>query len=137
VNAGASDTEKLAAVVEEAIKELGLNLKVGWVGGDEVTNVVNKMIKEGEKFENICTGGELKDWGFEPITAQWVDRQLDSSVIDSIGAISVELGLLSAFATALTLSSAVVLQMLLLSSVRPCGGTAGTGPRTLMQLQDH
>lgn len=70
VNAGASDTEKLAKLVEEVIKEEGLSLRVGWVGGDEVTDVVNRLIKQGEKFENICTGRELKAWEFDPIYAQ-------------------------------------------------------------------
>jgi len=72
VNAGASDTEMLARTVEEKIKELGLEgkLKVAWIRGDEVLDVVNRMLKQGEKFENICFGGELKDWGFEPVAAQ-------------------------------------------------------------------
>ncbi|KAF4636559.1 hypothetical protein G7Y89_g1516 [Cudoniella acicularis] len=72
VNAGASDTEMLAKAVEEAIKDAGLSdkLKVAWIQGDEVLDVVNKLLKQGEKFENICFGGELKDWGFEPVAAQ-------------------------------------------------------------------
>jgi hypothetical protein len=72
VNAGASDTEMLAKEVEKAIKEGGLEgkLKVAWIQGDEVLDVVNKLLKQGEKFENICFGGELKDWGFEPVAAQ-------------------------------------------------------------------
>ncbi|KAK2737812.1 hypothetical protein FQN57_007370 [Myotisia sp. PD_48] len=70
VNAGASDTEKLASVVDAEIKKLGLNLKVGWVEGDEVMDTVNKLLAKGEKFKNICTGGEFKDWGFDPLYAQ-------------------------------------------------------------------
>ena len=72
VNAGASDTEMLAKTVEKAIKDAGLSdrLKVAWIQGDEVLDVVNKLLKQGEKFENICFGGELKDWGFEPVAAQ-------------------------------------------------------------------
>jgi len=72
VNAGASDTEMLAKEVEKAIKEGGLEgrLKVAWIKGDEVLDVVNRLLKQGEKFENICFGGELKDWGFDPIAAQ-------------------------------------------------------------------
>ena len=31
---------------------------------------VNKLLAKGYKFENICFGGELKDWGFEPVAAQ-------------------------------------------------------------------
>ena len=72
VNAGASDTELLAKLVEKAIADGGLTekLKVAWIQGDEVLDVVNKMLKQGEKFENICFGGELKDWGFVPVAAQ-------------------------------------------------------------------
>ncbi|KAK3116448.1 hypothetical protein LTR53_003174 [Teratosphaeriaceae sp. CCFEE 6253] len=70
VNAGASDTEKLAKVVVKAIEEQGLSLKVAWIEGDEVMDAVNKLLAKGEKFENICFGGELKDWGFEPLAAQ-------------------------------------------------------------------
>ena len=61
----------LAKVVVEAIKEAGLtNLKVAWIEGDDVMNSVNKLLSKGYKFENICFGGELKDWGFEPVAAQ-------------------------------------------------------------------
>ena len=70
VNAGASDTEKLAKVVTDAIKDAGLDLKVAWIEGDDVMEAVNKLLAKGEKFENICFGGELKDWGFEPVAAQ-------------------------------------------------------------------
>jgi hypothetical protein len=70
VNAGASDTEMLAKLVEKTVQEKGLNLRVAWIKGDDVMEVVNKLLKQGEKFENICFGGELKDWGFEPVAAQ-------------------------------------------------------------------
>lgn len=72
VNAGASDTLMLAKAVQKAIEEGGLQdkLKVAWIQGDEVLDVVNKLLKKGEKFENICFGGDLKDWGFEPVAAQ-------------------------------------------------------------------
>ena len=70
VNAGASDTEMLAKVVKKAIEDAGLTLKVAWIQGDEVLDVVNRLLKEGEKFENICFGGNLEDWGFEPLAAQ-------------------------------------------------------------------
>lgn len=70
VNAGASDTEMLAKLVEKTVKEKGLDLKVAWIQGDDVMETVNELLKKGEKFENICFGGELKDWGFDPIAAQ-------------------------------------------------------------------
>ncbi|OBT82418.1 hypothetical protein VE02_08388 [Pseudogymnoascus sp. 03VT05] len=70
VNAGSSDTELLAKTVVQEVKKQGLNLKVAWVQGDEVLDVVNKLLKEGHKFENICFGGNLEDWGFDPVAAQ-------------------------------------------------------------------
>jgi ribosomal protein S16 len=70
VNAGASDTEMLAKLVEKTCKEKGINLRVAWIQGDDVMEAVNKLLKEGHKFENTCFGGELKDWGFEPVAAQ-------------------------------------------------------------------
>ena len=44
---------------------------MAWIQGDEVMDTVNKLLKQGEKFENICFGGELKDWGFDPVAAQY------------------------------------------------------------------
>lgn len=70
VNAGASDTYKLAKVVSRAVQDQELSLKVAWIEGDEVMDAVNKLLARGEKFENICFGGDLKDWGFEPVAAQ-------------------------------------------------------------------
>lgn len=70
VNAGASDAEMLAALVQKEVVSQGLSLKVAWIQGDEVFDVVQKLLKKGEKFENICFGGNLEDWGLEPVTAQ-------------------------------------------------------------------
>lgn len=70
VNAGSSDTELLAKVIVGEIKKQSLNLKVAWVQGDEVLDVVNSLMKKGHKFENTCFGGNLEDWGFDPVAAQ-------------------------------------------------------------------
>jgi len=70
VNAGASDTSLLASQVEQEIKKQGLALKVAYVEGDEVTDAVNRLIKQGEKFTSLMTGEDLKDWGYTPIYAQ-------------------------------------------------------------------
>ncbi|KAJ5019820.1 hypothetical protein K4K57_009283 [Colletotrichum sp. SAR 10_99] len=69
VNAGASDTELLAGLVEEEIKKQGLDLKVGWVSGDEVTETVKRLHAEGEVFTSLMNGQPLKDWGFDDILA--------------------------------------------------------------------
>lgn len=70
VNAGACDTQLLAAMVQEEVKKQGLQLKVAYVEGDEVTDTVNKLIKQGEPFPNLMDGKPLKDWGYTPIYAQ-------------------------------------------------------------------
>lgn len=70
VNAGASDTELLAEVVQEMLKERGVELKVSWISGDDVTEQVRGLIKTGEQFENLQHGKKLEELGFEPICAQ-------------------------------------------------------------------
>lgn len=70
VNAGASDTEFLARVVEAEVKKQGLDLKVGWVSGDEVTDTVKRMHENGEAFPSLMNGKPLKDWGHDVIAAQ-------------------------------------------------------------------
>lgn len=71
VNAGASDTHRLADVVKKLIKERDLQLDVSWISGDECFEAVQKRLKEGVlDFKNICTGEVLKDWPHEPLYAQ-------------------------------------------------------------------
>jgi len=48
VNAGASDVHGLAEAVRELIKKHGVDLKVGVVDGDDVTDVVLDLYKKGE-----------------------------------------------------------------------------------------
>ncbi|KAJ5713995.1 uncharacterized protein N7483_011176 [Penicillium malachiteum] len=45
--------------------------EVAWIQGDEAMDVAQRLLKEGENFENICFGGNLKDWPFKPIAAQY------------------------------------------------------------------
>ncbi|KAH7371128.1 hypothetical protein BKA66DRAFT_591429 [Pyrenochaeta sp. MPI-SDFR-AT-0127] len=70
VNAGGSDTRKLHDSLVETIKQKQLNLKVAWVGGDEVSEVVQKAIKQGNGFKSLTTGKEITEWGLEAIYAQ-------------------------------------------------------------------
>jgi hypothetical protein len=64
VNAGASDAEKLHDVVVSKIKEAGLNLKVAWVGGDEVFDVVQTARKSGQDFKSLTTGKFFRHCSF-------------------------------------------------------------------------
>jgi hypothetical protein len=56
VNAGASDTKKLHDVVVNKTQELGLDLKVAWVGGDEVFDIVTEAVRNGTEFKSLTTG---------------------------------------------------------------------------------
>lgn len=70
VNAGASDTEMLARLVEGEVKRQGLGLKVGWVSGDDVTETVKRLYGGGEEFVSLMSGKPLKEWGHEILCAQ-------------------------------------------------------------------
>jgi hypothetical protein len=72
VNAGASDTKGLCDAVRKMVKGAGVGyLQVAWIEGDDVLDVVKAKVAK-EKFENVCTGEDLKDWTFmdEVIGAQ-------------------------------------------------------------------
>lgn len=61
VNAGASDTKKLHDTMLSIITNKKLDLKVAWVEGDEVTDLLQEAMKAGEQFKNLTTGKpELK-----------------------------------------------------------------------------
>lgn len=70
VNAGASDTELLAQLVEKKCKEAGYPLKVAWIEGDDVTGTVKSMLNKGEGFKSLMHNRSVKEWGLEPVCAQ-------------------------------------------------------------------
>lgn len=70
VNAGASDTELLAKLVEQKIKDRGHSMKVAWVEGDDVTGAVKKLMDKGEEFRSLMHNKSIAEWGLEPIVAQ-------------------------------------------------------------------
>ena len=70
VNAGASDTEVLAKLVQSKVKERGHDLKVAWIEGDEQTDNIRRLIKEGETFESLMHGRKIQDWEQEILCAQ-------------------------------------------------------------------
>jgi len=70
VNAGASDTELLAEICKDIVDKAGLDLKVAWVEGDDVTIPFKQMVSEGAAFKSVADGKTLKEWGFEPLCAQ-------------------------------------------------------------------
>ncbi|KAF2004277.1 DUF1446-domain-containing protein [Amniculicola lignicola CBS 123094] len=70
VNAGASDTELLAQLVDKKVKEMGYNLKVAWIEGDDVTGAVKGMLNKGEGFQSLMHGKSVAEWGLDPVCAQ-------------------------------------------------------------------
>lgn len=70
VNAGASDTEILAQLVDKKVKEAGYNLKVAWIEGDDVTGAVKGMLNKGEGFRSLMHNKSVDEWGLEPVCAQ-------------------------------------------------------------------
>jgi hypothetical protein len=71
VNAGGLDPKGLHADTVSLARKKGLNLKVAWIEGDDVIDIVkHKMDKGRDTFSNITTGEKLSDWPFTPIGAQ-------------------------------------------------------------------
>lgn len=66
VNAGASDTRGLCEAVRKMVRDRSLEgkVKVAWIEGDDVLDVVKEQIAK-ENFENICTGESLGEWAFK------------------------------------------------------------------------
>jgi hypothetical protein len=70
VNAGASDTELLAEVCLDMIKQRGLDAKVAWIEGDDVTEPFKSMVVHGTTFTSVNDGRTYHEWGFDVICAQ-------------------------------------------------------------------
>jgi len=76
VNAGACDTALLASIVAEEVMKGGFDLKVAYVEGDEVTDVVMDLIIQGEEFTSLMDAKPLKEWGYTPIFAQYIGSRM-------------------------------------------------------------
>ncbi|KAG7109281.1 Leucine aminopeptidase A like protein [Verticillium longisporum] len=70
VNAGASDAHGLALAVKELIMKHGVDLKIGVVDGDDVTDAVLDLYQKGETFSNLPANKPIQEWGFDPVCAQ-------------------------------------------------------------------
>lgn len=126
VNAGACDTAMLATLCQAEVKKRGFDLKVAYVEGDEVTDVVNDLIKDGEEFLSLMDGKPLKEWGYTPIFAQYVPSFSPyQCLLIAIGVILEELESPKPFGTVPILLFAAVLRMLLQLLEHRCGGTDG------------
>ncbi|CRK29794.1 hypothetical protein BN1708_015669 [Verticillium longisporum] len=70
VNAGASDKELLAEVVDDMVLRGGFDMKVARVEGDDVTLSFKRLVAEGATFRSVTDERTLNEWGFDPICAQ-------------------------------------------------------------------
>ena len=70
VNAGASDTEILAKLVQRCVKEKGYGLNVAWIEGDDATGAVKDLVTKGEAFRSLMHNKSIEEWGLEPVCAQ-------------------------------------------------------------------
>ena len=70
VNAGASDTEILAKLVQEKVRAKGHELKVEWIEDDNATGTIMALMEKGEEFRSLMHNKSLAEWGLEPVCAQ-------------------------------------------------------------------
>ena len=69
-NAGSCDPEALARCTDQLCKDSGVDLKVSFVVGDDVTEQFKQLLASGEEFKSLPSETPIKDWGLDPICAQ-------------------------------------------------------------------
>mgnify|MGYP001319898500 FL=1 len=68
-NAGGLNPASMARKVEEIIEELGLNLKVAYIDGDDLIPRMDELNQEGEQLKNIEKDIPLFNYEKKPVTA--------------------------------------------------------------------
>ena len=68
-NAGGLNPVSMAAKVEEIVEELGLNLKVAYIDGDELIPRLDELNEEGELLKNMEKDIPLAGYEKKPVTA--------------------------------------------------------------------
>ena len=68
-NAGGLNPVSMAAKVEEIVEELGLNLKVAYIDGDDLIPRLDELNEEGELLKNIEKDIPLAGYEKKPVTA--------------------------------------------------------------------
>ncbi len=68
-NAGGLNPASMAEKVEEIIEELGLNLKVAYIDGDDLIPRMDELNQEGEQLKNIEKDIPLFNYEKKPVTA--------------------------------------------------------------------
>ena len=68
-NAGGLNPVSMAAKVEEIVEELGLNLKVAYIDGDDLIPRLDELNEEGELLKNMEKDIPLAGYDKKPVTA--------------------------------------------------------------------
>jgi hypothetical protein len=69
VNAGGLNPAGLASATGNMLSELGVDLAVTYVEGDDLSGRIPELLAAGTAFENLDTGAPFADWGHDPLTA--------------------------------------------------------------------
>lgn len=127
VNAGASDVQGLAEAVRGLVKKHGVDLKVGYVDGDDVTDAVLDLYKKGElSFLPLEQCGpniiQARNFQIYPQIRIFKNGDMNLFVLNATSEVP-ELRLFSL--EELILLFAAEWPMPVSQWVPPCGGTAG------------
>ena len=68
-NAGGLNPKSMAAEVEKILAELGVELKVAYIDGDDLLSNLDQLLGDGESFTNLDTQRDLKDTDQTALTA--------------------------------------------------------------------
>lgn len=68
-NAGGLNPQAMAQAVEELARDLGIEVKVAYIDGDDLIPRLEDLAAAGETLTNIDTGVDLKTAGNAPVTA--------------------------------------------------------------------
>ena len=68
-NAGGLNPKAMAIEVKKILAELGVNLQVAWIDGDDLIPNLAELQQSGEQFINLDKDLPLADTGFSPMTA--------------------------------------------------------------------
>lgn len=97
VNAGASDTERLAHECLRIVREQGVQLRIAWIAGDDVTSLLKSQVLSGQPGPITLSESTLRDidvnfvfaqcymggWGIAAALARGADVVLCGRVADA------------------------------------------------------
>lgn len=69
VNAGGLNPAGLARATSTMLDELGVDLTVAYIEGDDIAGQIAELVSSGIGLDNLDTGASFSDWGHDPLTA--------------------------------------------------------------------